>query len=109
MGDKPKNNAPIVEINKTATVPLAYHEMCEIRHHKKERNILITMAAVIVAIVISFVFLWLQYDYVTTTEVSGVYALVDSEGNVIASDLEPNDVVHIMELLNGDSETDIQP
>ena len=53
----------------------------------------------------AFVFLWLQYDYESTTELSGVYNLVDSQGNVVTADLAPDDVIRILEELNhGDSQ-----
>lgn len=54
-------------------------------------------------------FLWYlnQYDFssteTVTTTATGVYALIDSEGNVIAQDLVPEDVQQIMEVLNGDN------
>lgn len=85
-----------VHFDEQAMIPLAYHEMCITRHYRTVRNFIIA----IVAIVAAFVFLWLQYDYVSSTEVTGVYALVDSEGNVIASDLAPDDVIRIMAELN---------
>ena len=52
-------------------------------------------------------FLWYlnQYDFTSTetvtTTATGVYALIDSEGNVIAQDLSPEDIQSIMEVLNG--------
>lgn len=81
------------------TVPLAYHEMCETRNHLTVRNLIIGWAVSVVLVVFAFVFLWLQYDYVSTTDNTGVYVLTDSEGNVIANDLDPADVIHIMESL----------
>lgn len=52
-------------------------------------------------------FLWYlnQYDFTSTENVTatGVYALVDSEGNVIAQDLTAEDISNIMEELNGQS------
>ena len=56
-----------------------------------------------VAIVGLFVFLWLQYDYVTDVDATGVYVLTDSNGNVLASDLTPEDVIQIMqEMIDGE-------
>ena len=52
-------------------------------------------------------FLWYlnQYDFTSTetvtTTATGVYALIDSEGNIIARDLSPEDIQSIMEVLNG--------
>lgn len=99
MGDIKKSDNSTYEIDKTATVPLAYHEMCMTRNHKTVTALVIGWAVSIVLVVIAFVVLWLQYDYVAVDNTTGVYVLSDSEGNVIASDLEPDDVIHIMELL----------
>lgn len=81
-------------------VPLAYVEMIETRHAKERR---LWIWAFVIAIAL-FVFLWLQNDYSCTTEYSGAYVMVDSQGNVIESDLTPDDVIRILtELNNGDS------
>lgn len=61
-------------------------------------------------------FLWYlnQYDFSSTEEyhleATGVYALVDSEGNIIAQDLTPEEMTKIMEVLGtyGDSASDGQ-
>lgn len=99
-----------VHIDETATVPLAYHEVCMTRNHRTVGRLIIAWALSVVLIVGMFVFLWLQYDYVTTTETTGVYVVSDSEGNVIASDLAPEDVIHIMETLSdGNNSADVQP
>lgn len=47
-------------------------------------------------------FIWYlnQYDFVSTVEQNGVYTLIDSEGNVISSDISPNQVIEIMEIIN---------
>lgn len=59
-------------------------------------------------------FLWYlnQYDFSSTTSeyttqsVNGVYAVVDSEGNVVGQDLTPEEIQHLMEVLaNGTSES----
>lgn len=75
------------------TVPLAYHEMCQTR---SDRRLLWVVIGWVITVAI-FSYMWLQYDYVSTTDTTGVYVLMDSEGNVIANDLGPDDVIHIME------------
>ncbi len=87
----------------TQTVPLAYHEMCMTREARKQRNIVMAWAVSVIAIVALFVILWLQYDYVSMAEYSGAYVMVDSQGNVIESDLSPDDVIRILTELNGNS------
>lgn len=60
----------------------------------------IAWAVALIVIVCAFVWLWCQYDYESTTEYSGVYNLVDSQGNVVTSDISPDDVIRILEELN---------
>ena len=66
-------------------------------------------AVSLILTVFMFVWLWCQYDYESVTEYSGVYNITDSEGNVITSDLTPEDVIRIMETLNGNSEENQVP
>lgn len=53
-------------------------------------------------------FLWYlnQYDFsseeTTTYTSTGVYSLIDSEGNVIASDLTPEEIEQLMEVALSD-------
>ena len=93
---------------KDKMIPLPYHEMCETRHHKTIRALLIAWAASVVVIVLAFVYLWLQYDYVSTTEYQGVYNVADSEGNVLSSDLSPEDIIAIVEAINNGESTQNQ-
>lgn len=54
-------------------------------------------------------FIWYlnQYDFISTVEQTGVYTLLDSEGNVISSDIKPEQVVKIMEIIrNGENQSD---
>ena len=99
-----ENNVPAYD--ETQTVPLAYHEMCMTRNAQEKKRLVIGWAvSVVLAVaicVISFVWLWQQYDYVTTVDNTGVYVVTDANGNVIASDLAPEDVIKIMEDLNGE-------
>ena len=86
-----------LEYSEEQTIPLALHEMHMAR---ADRRLCICWAASVIVIVGAFIWLWCQYDYESTTELSGVYNLVDSEGNVVSSDLEPDDVLRILEELN---------
>ena len=74
----------------------------------------IILAFVIVAAVVGG-FLWYlnQYDFSGTTtsnitqESTGVYSLIDSEGNVVSADLTPEEVAELMEMINsGNSQID---
>ncbi len=105
MDNKKQGMELPIQYSETQTVPLAYHEMCMTRNHRTVLRLLICWAVSVVAAVGIFAYMWLQYDYVTTEEYSGVYNITDSEGNVVSSDLSPEDVIRIMEVLgNGESE-----
>lgn len=75
------------------------------------RKILIgTVVGALCAILLTVgVFIWYlnQYDFESTSTqiASGVYAVVDSDGNIIASDLTPEDIQQCLEVIeaNGGS------
>lgn len=73
----------------------------------------ITMAKVnlvelfaIVVVVLLFVWYLNQYDFTSSIEQSGVYTLIDSEGNVISSDISPEQIEQIMEIINNGKDKD---
>lgn len=76
----------------------------------KSLIILISVCLISIIIVVGF-FIWYlnQYDFTSTetvtTTATGVYALVDNEGNIIARDLSMEDIESIMEVLNGEGES----
>lgn len=76
------------------------------QQNKDFKHMVCGFLIVIVAIVASFLLYLNQYDFSSTEEynyeASGVYALVDSEGNVVAQDLTPAEITRIMEVLNID-------
>lgn len=95
------------EISEMATVPLAYHDIMMQRNANNIKRIVIGWVLSIVFIVASFVWLWLQYDYTSTNTATGVYALIDADGNVLAHDLSSDDIEQILTILqnmNGDSQ-----
>lgn len=62
-------------------------------------------AFVAVAFVVAGFLLYLnQYDFSSTSTyaATGVYALIDSEGNVVVSDLTEEELQRVMEVLNAD-------
>lgn len=90
-----------------ATVPLAYHEVCMTRNHKSVFWIVLCWAISLIAAICIFAHLWLQYDYESSVDASGVYVITDSDGNVIASDLTSEDIIRIMgEISNGQNPSD---
>lgn len=99
--DNKKENLPVsMEYSEMQTVPLALHEMHMARSNRLLRWLCVAWAISMVVVVSAFVWLWNQYDYESSTELSGVYCLVDSQGNVVSSDLAPDDVIRILEELN---------
>ena len=92
------------------TIPLALHETHMARADRRLLRVCVCWAASLIVTVVAFVWLWNQYDYESSTELSGVYNLVDSEGNVISSDISPDDVIRILEELNnGKDQTNQNP
>lgn len=55
-------------------------------------------------------FLWYlnQYDFSSSETISatGVYTLVDSEGNIIAQDAAPEDIESMLDVLNGENNSE---
>lgn len=78
------------------------------KQHLWERMVYL---ATILLVVAGFLLYLNQYDFTSSEEynyeATGVYALVDSEGNVVAQDLTPAELARIMEVLNinGNSES----
>lgn len=61
---------------------------------------------------ISCLFIWYiqQFDFVESIDQTGVYTLVDSEGNVISSDLTPDEIKYLMEVMtDGENENNQNP
>lgn len=77
-----------------------------VQQNKDLKHMIYGFLVVIFAIVTGFLLYLYQYDFSSTEEynyeASGVYALVDSEGNVIAQNLTSEEIAHIMEVLNID-------
>lgn len=79
----------------------------EFKQQSKRQNITILVAlGVIVFIVTGFLWYLSKYDYVSNVDQTGVYTLVDSEGNVISADLSPEEINQILEVIsNGENES----
>lgn len=73
---------------------------------KKKTLKFLTTIFLVVIIAIVGVFIWYlnQYDFTSEQTVSGVYALVDSDGNVVAQDITPEEYEKIIkEIEDGQS------
>lgn len=67
---------------------------------QKEKTVKFLVAVFLVVIMaIIGVFIWYlnQYDFTSEQTVSGVYTLVDSDGNVVAQDISPEDYERFLE------------
>ena len=94
--------------DESQTIPLALHEMHMARNDRRTKAHCYWIVSIIIAIIVATTYERLQYDYVSSVETSGVYNLVDSEGNVVTSDISPEDVIRILEELNNGQGTDNQ-
>ena len=65
------------------------------------KKVIICFVVLIIVIVGSFVLYVSKHIDVSSIDTTGIYNLVDSEGNVIATDLDSEDIKVIMEILNG--------
>lgn len=110
MDHKKENLSVSMVYDEAQTIPLALHEMHMARADRRMFYERICWATVLIITVLAFVWLWQQYDYKSTIDTSGVYNLVDSQGNVLTSDISPDDVIRILEALNdGKNESDTNP
>lgn len=59
-----------------------------------------------VALVVAGFLIYLyQYDFSGNVEQTGVYTLVDSQGNVISSDIDQEQLKEILSILNGNDKS----
>ena len=97
----------------------AENERKERQIHRLNRTLAVTISMAMVAVLLVVAgFLWYlnQYDFsatetmtetiTNTNTAEGVYAIIDSEGNVISSDLTAEEIKTMMEevIIGGDSE-----
>lgn len=69
------------------------------RAHKALITVAMLWFASVIAIVGGFLIYLYQYDFTATVEQTGVYTLMDSQGNVLSTDLSPDDIIRIEEIL----------
>lgn len=99
-----------MQYDEKQTIPLALHEMHMARADRRQFWTDVGWAVSVILLIAINAWLWCQYDYESVTEYSGVYNLVDAEGNVVTSDISPDDVIRILEeLKNGDRQEKANP
>lgn len=80
---------------------LAMEMLGELKEQLKRcHRIILILIGVVVATVAGFLLYLYQYDFESTIEQNGVYTLIDSQGNVISSDITPEQIESIMEIIN---------
>lgn len=80
---------------------LAMEMLGELKEQLKRcYRIILILIGVVVATVAGFLLYMNQYDFESTIEQNGVYTLIDSQGNVISSDITPEQIEQIMEIVN---------
>lgn len=86
---------------------LAMEMLSELKEQSKRWfRAFLVMVAVEVLTIGGFIWYLNQYDFISTVEQTGIYTLSDSQGNVISSDITPDQVKEIMEILNDGKDAD---
>lgn len=71
--------------------------------NKRLMRIIAGLMVMVTLIVGGFLIYLYQYDFSGTIEQSGVYTLVDSNGNVISSDITSEQMEDILKIINGEN------
>ena len=97
-------------VNEKEEKTLAMEMLSELKEQSKRWfRAFLVMVAVEVLTIGGFIWYLNQYDFESTIEQNGVYTLIDSQGNVISSDITPEQVESIMEIIsNGKYQNDTE-
>lgn len=80
---------------------LAMEMLSELKEQSKRWfRAFLVMVVVEVLTIGGFIWYLNQYDFESSIEQNGVYTLIDSQGNVISSDITPEQIEKIMEIVN---------
>lgn len=80
---------------------LAMEMLGELKEQSKRWfHAFLVMVLVEVLTIGGFIVYLMQYDFVSTTEQTGIYTLIDSSGNVISADISPEQAKEIMEIMS---------
>lgn len=96
--------------NKNDEKGLAMEMLGEFKEQSKRWfKVFWVMVGVEVLTIAGFIWYLYQYDFTSTIEQTGIYTLTDSQGNVISSDITPEQAIEIMEIINnGNNQNDAQ-
>lgn len=86
---------------------LAMEMLGELKEQSKRWfHAFLVMVMVEVLTIAGFIWYLYQYDFTSTIEQAGVYTLIDSSGNVISSDITPDQIESILEIINDGKDQD---
>lgn len=108
MGDE--NREINEEIKDTSMGGLAMELLQEVKAQTK-RWVIAFFVMCIVCVAEFFGFMWYLslYDFESSIEQTGLYTYIDSDGNVISSDLSADEMKSILEAINGgEAKTDAE-
>lgn len=72
-----------------------------IENNKRSTSVSKTAIIAVMVVVALFLLYLYQYDFSSHIEQTGLYTFVDSEGNVISSDITPEEMKEILEIIDG--------
>lgn len=91
------------EVKESSTVGLATEILEEFKRQNERLISAFKWITVLLGLVVGAFLLYLyQYDFIGSIEQNGVYTLVDSSGNVISSDITPEQMEDILKIINGE-------
>lgn len=83
---------------------IAMELLGELKTQNKRLIRVIAGLMVMISLIVGAFLLYLyQYDFSGTIEQSGVYTIIDSDGNVISSDITPEQMEDILKIINGEN------
>lgn len=100
-----EDNKKVIEQN-TSDNRLAFEIFQEVKRQTKRWMIaFFAMVAFCAAMFCGFIWYLNQYDFTSSVEQTGVYTFSDSQGNLISSDISPEQMERILEIINGENKS----
>ncbi len=100
----PNGNEVKQEEKNISEKSIAMEMLGELQAQNKRLASVIKWLLILIGLIVGGFLLYLyQYDFSGSIEQSGVYTLVDSSGNVISSDITPEQMEDILKIINGEN------
>lgn len=100
-----EDNKKVMEQD-TSDNSLAFELLQEVKTQTKRWMIaFFFMVAFCAAMFFGFIWYLNQYDFTSSVEQTGVYTFSDSQGNLISSDISPEQMERILEIINGENKS----